>query len=172
MDLPREVDGQYLGCLLDSLDDSLGELCGAEMAEHRLGYFSPEALAAFLVDALVADDGEGLTSRGNEEQYPVEAGHLFDAQAMKLLLHAPRGRRRLGDKDTDFAARAQLRPPRWLGRWRHDPADGQTLWSAYLPRLITSVRRPRPRQSRLRRRRSRLPLHHQSRRTLPLQPST
>src|SRR5688572_32977948 len=68
---PREVLGEGPAGLADALHDALREVAGGEVGLHRGGDPLPEVGAAAVVDALVADHGEGLALRRDEDEHAV-----------------------------------------------------------------------------------------------------
>lgn len=89
----------------DAVDDSVGELALFEAAGHLIGDFLPELLAAFGVDAFVAEDGEVARFGGDENQHAVAifgVGHLH-ALELELCAGDRIGRLGIGNEDTNLA---------------------------------------------------------------------
>jgi len=83
--------GQQFAGLLNPFDQRVGEFLGLEMYSHSFDKALPELLSAFLVDRLVAKDGE-LVHAGRDEKYNrITITRLVHTELIKFFLR--RGQR-------------------------------------------------------------------------------
>lgn len=102
--------GEEIGGALDAEEEAGGEFAAFEVVGHRARQLRPEGRAAFLVDRGVAEDGEGVRARGDEEEDAVAGGGVDHAEADELALG---GGERVGDffasdDDADLARGARF----------------------------------------------------------------
>src|ERR1035438_4834274 len=100
--------------LLDAVKQARGKIAALETSAHGEGDFSPESVAALLVHALVADDGECAGSGGHEDEDGVPMPRLVHSEPFEM---APGGRDRIGgpvtrNENPNFARGAFRSPGR------------------------------------------------------------
>ena len=96
---PREMLREEGAGATDAEDEALGELSAFEVCTHGGGERVPEVLAAFLMDALIADHGEsmGTGSDKNEDAVAVGCSHHFET--LELLRRRGNG---VGDGSVSY----------------------------------------------------------------------
>ncbi len=72
--------------LLNTFNDSVTEFLLLEMRPHCIDNALPEFFAALLVNRLVADHGEFMGARRNENEHAIALACFVHAEAMKFLL--------------------------------------------------------------------------------------
>jgi len=82
----RKMPGQHAPNLLNRFDQRVTELLGLKMRAHCFYNALPELFAAFLMNRLIANNGEFMHTRRNENQHRVALARLVHTQPMKLLL--------------------------------------------------------------------------------------
>jgi hypothetical protein len=72
--------------LLDAFDDGAAEFLVLKVGAHRTYNPLPEFLAAFLVNRLIADDGEFMRPGRNENEHGIALAGFIHPQSTKFFL--------------------------------------------------------------------------------------
>jgi hypothetical protein len=87
----RKMPGQYAPNLLNRFDQRVTELLGLKMRAHSVYNALPELFAAFLMNRLIANNGEFMPTRRQEDQHRIALARLVHTEPMKLLLRRKKG---------------------------------------------------------------------------------
>jgi len=87
----RKMPGQHAPNLLNRFDQRVTELLGLKMRAHSFYNALPELFAAFLMNRLIANNGELIYTRRHEDQHRVALARLVHIEPMKLLLRRKKG---------------------------------------------------------------------------------
>ena len=82
----REMHCKKVTRPVDAFHDAFGKLPGVKASAHTLGQVLPEAFAATLVNASVADDGKFARARCEINQHPIAFPRPGHAQPVEFLL--------------------------------------------------------------------------------------
>lgn len=104
------MGGEEVADFVDGVEERGGDGFVFEVRGKMLRDMVPECVAAFFVDAGVADDGEGTALRGDVDEHGVAVGSLVHAELHETLLGGFEGIGDLarGNPDTEFARGALL----------------------------------------------------------------
>src|SRR5436853_277128 len=80
-----KMHGQHAPNLLNRFDQRMTELLGFKMRAHSFYNALPELFAAFVMDRFIANNGEFMHARRDENQHGVALARLVHTKPMKLL---------------------------------------------------------------------------------------
>ena len=80
------MSGEQFADFLDAFDNSMAKLLILKMCAHSTYNVFPELLAALFVNCFVADDGEFVRSRRDENQHGIALASLVHPETLKFFL--------------------------------------------------------------------------------------